>query len=352
MPLRLTLAQALFECDRLAEILDLLAGDAPPAFAAEAAFHLGRAANHLGEFERAIPLLRTATHGGIARADGELARALARTGRLDEAVSAARTGLDRDPADIASLRTLGMILLQRGEARAAYDIARSLWDGGARTAQILWTWASAAGALGREAEFSDLMSREIWFAATKLGLDEAFNAAIGEEILASGGLAAANSYKPARGGVLRIDNFEEEEGPLAVALHGALRSEISRYLDRRAHRLDHPFIAGWPAALRLESWALAMDESGFEDWHIHASAWLGGVYYVRAPRRDGDAVAGRIGFGGLPAALQASGSRFPEWTVQPEPGLLILFPAYFPHRTWSTGLADERISIAFNAVPA
>ncbi len=36
----------------------------------------------------------------------------------------------------------------------------------------------------------------------------------------------------------------------------------------------------------------------------------------------------------------------------PEPGLLVIFPAWYAHRTWPTGKDSERISVAFNAIEA
>jgi hypothetical protein len=104
--------------------------------------------------------------------------------------------------------------------------------------------------------------------------------------------------------------------------------------------------------MELESWALVMDGSGFEDWHIHAGAWLSGVYYVRMPTCEPDGNTGCIGFGALPTMARLRGCAIPKWTIAPEPGSMILFPSYFAHRTWPTGSADMCISIAVNALPA
>jgi hypothetical protein len=43
---------------------------------------------------------------------------------------------------------------------------------------------------------------------------------------------------------------------------------------------------------------------------------------------------------------------FPSWTVAPRSGDLLLFPSYFAHRTWPTGVATPRISVAFDVMPA
>jgi hypothetical protein len=38
-------------------------------------------------------------------------------------------------------------------------------------------------------------------------------------------------------------------------------------------------------------------------------------------------------------------------TIRPEEGMLVLFPSYFYHRTIPFESTEERISIAFDAVP-
>ena len=344
--IRLVLAQVLFECDCIGEIADLLSAKITEAPAPQADFHVGRAASHLGHFADAIPPLRRAADAGIARARGELATALWRSGDSEGALAVARAALETDPNDIAPLRVLGHILLAQGRAKDAYDRARSLWSRGAHGTQVVWTWAAAACALGREEEYRRLAAPQPWFAQTRLDID---NVALAKAILDNRALSASQSYKPAKGGVLRLDDFDSAEDRAAAAFHESLRGKISRYLADRA-QLDHPLIVGRPEKMSLESWALVMDDNGVEDWHIHAAAWLSGVYYIRTPGTR--AGAGNIAFGALPLAAKVARCTIPEWSVAPEPGTLLLFPSWFAHRTWPTGTADKRISIAFNTLAA
>ncbi|HUO90340.1 MAG TPA: putative 2OG-Fe(II) oxygenase [Rhizomicrobium sp.] len=346
---RLMLAQILFERGSYAEIEGLVGVNVPAALAAQADFHRGRAANQMGDAERAVALLRHAASDGIANAHGELATALARSGRRADAIAAAREGLARDPADIACLRLLGTLLLEQGGASEACELAQSLWSRGICRTQVVWTMAWAARALGHADAFAALVARDPWFAVERLDLD---NAALAQEILSSDTLAPSQAYKPTRGHALRIDDFESVAGPATAALHKAVREAVLRYQEARQARADHPLIAGWPRRMALESWALAMSDDGYEDWHIHPSAWLSAVYYVRNPAARGEGPAGRIGFGALPLVARMAGCPFPEWTIAPEPGLLVLFPAWYAHRTWPTGAPTERISVAFNAKPA
>jgi tetratricopeptide (TPR) repeat protein len=201
LEIRLMLAQVLFECDlALAlEIADLLRVEIPQSLAPQADFHVSRAANHLGNFADAVAPLRRATDAGVPRARGELATALWRCGDLEGAITAARAALQADPAEIASLRVLGNILLAQDRAEEAYDLAQSLWSHGAHRTQVLWTWASAARALDREREFLEFAAREPWFAQTHLETDADFNALLAEEILVNDTLAVSHSGKPTKG---------------------------------------------------------------------------------------------------------------------------------------------------------
>jgi len=338
--LKLMLAHHLYERGNHAEIETLLAS----LDGAQADFLRGRSAGARGEMETAIALLTRA--GEVGECD--LAIVLARAGRAEDAIAVARRVLARAPDDVAALQVLGKLLLNRGEAQAAYDLADGLWRGGTHRAQVAWTRAWAARALGRDSEFRALTEREPWFATTRLDLDDA---ALVEAVLGAQTLQPPPTFRPIRGQVRRVDKFEAEGGAAVRALHAAVRAQIERYRAERLH-IDHPLMEGWPRRLALESWALAMRDDGIEDWHIHAGAWVSAVYYVRNPAREFGGEAGCLGVGALPRAARWPGGPIETWQITPEPGLLVIFPAWYAHRTWSTGTQAERISVAFNASPA
>ena len=87
--------------------------------------------------------------------------------------------------------------------------------------------------------------------------------------------------------------------------------------------------------------------------HIHPSAWLSGVYYVQMPEitsQPGQGEAGWIEFGRPPEHFH--GTVEPEVKLfKPEPGLMLLFPSYFYHRTVPFESAGLRISISFDVLP-
>ena len=141
-------------------------------------------------------------------------------------------------------------------------------------------------------------------------------------------------------------------GPMAE-LAAIIRAEVERYQNALPDDPEHPYLGPLPACLgeqELAAWATILKNQGYQHGHIHATAWLSGVYYVSLPeavdRGDG-ACQGWIEFGRAPAyyAAKHQGSIKP---IQPQEGLLLLFPSYFYHRTLPFESDSERVTIAFD----
>jgi hypothetical protein len=180
-----------------------------------------------------------------------------------------------------------------------------------------------------------------------------FNAQLAAELLAHKALSAAPSTNAMTGEGNRIDQLQLSVGPFVRELLARVRAAVGAYAAERQAFAEHPMIAHRPALVRLNSWAVIMRGEGQEGWHIHPSGWASGVYYADMPPAapDGEPHAGAIEFGPCPFG----GGDEPAWTrqrVMPHGGLLLLFPSYFGHRTWPTGVRRPRISIAFDVVPA
>ena len=78
-----------------------------------------------------------------------------------------------------------------------------------------------------------------------------------------------------------------------------------------------------------------------------------GVYYVEMPKIEQSGVGhrGAIEFGPYPFGRDTDTLKAHRWHLVPTPGLLLLFPSYYAHRTWPTGVAASRISVAFDVRP-
>jgi uncharacterized protein (TIGR02466 family) len=343
--LKLQLAKALFQTHQEAEIVDRLRPELADNNAIpELLYYLGRAALTIGDYQLASDALRSAAAKGATGAFGYLAEALARLDRVEEALAAARLGLERTPLGFASLRVVASVLRDRGQVERLWAVcadhrARGAWGG-----WLSAVMASAAAALGLEDELHDLVDPERWFSVRQLGVPAGFNQRLAAELLALHSTAKPESPKR------RIDQLERVGGPSARELFARLRGAIEDYLAGRQALAHHPIIARRPRSVALRGWSLVARDGKYHDWHIHRAGWISGVYYVTAPAAEGinKRQPGVIEFGLRPVAGNDDKLRSYRWQVTPEPGMLLLFPSYYAHRTWPTGVAEPRISVAFD----
>jgi Flp pilus assembly protein TadD len=157
--------------------------------------------------------------------------------------------------------------------------------------------------------------------------------------------------------------FETDTSPPFLALRSMIETTVSEYAESvaesDAQSPAHPFLSPMPKKFSLSIWATTLTGPGHQSPHFHPSGWLSGVYYVSLPNtisEDDQSKAGWLEYGkpkdhfGLTAAPLTS-------TVQPEEGLMVLFPSYFYHRTIPFDINagpdnnQTRISFAFDAVP-
>ncbi|QFT78502.1 putative 2OG-Fe(II) oxygenase [Erythrobacter sp. THAF29] len=124
-----------------------------------------------------------------------------------------------------------------------------------------------------------------------------------------------------------------------------IKQEVERYILEHS---DHSYLADLPGELNLTAWAVALDDQGFQSSHCHPGGRLSGVYYVDAAkdldRMDG---SGALEFWRPPKELVGP-VECETRLVQPQDGMLLIFPSYFYHRTIPHRGRDGRISIAFD----
>jgi hypothetical protein len=351
----LGLARALTRAGLTGELIEWLApvGDAERTTHAELLFHLGCAHATTGDAPRALAPLQAAAARGFTPAYGYLAETLLRLGRHDEALSAGCHGLDADPADFKPLGVVTRILLERGETARLWDLCTRLRGIGVRDAYLASAMARSATTPAQIDAVAGLVDPQRWLCARDLGMPGGFDAALRDELLAHparGGLPAA---KATTGTGERIDQLHLAAGPRARELLAAIRNAVDEYLAARPDAACHPFLGPPPASMSLVAWAVAVQRDGHEAWHLHARGYLSGVYYVAVPDDpSGDGCAGAIAFGPMPFGATQPAPAWPPWRIRPEPGLLLLFPSWYGHRTWPTQSEQTRLCVAFDALPA
>lgn len=148
-------------------------------------------------------------------------------------------------------------------------------------------------------------------------------------------------------------NFLSNPDPAVAWLRQCFERAILDYARQSGidYELDHS-IQAWPNLNRF---------GDYHNLHNHPHSWLSGTYYVQVPRprRDlktrSDINPGAISFYDPRAqanmlSIRGDGQVDPEYRLLPEPGLLLLWPAFVHHLVHPNLSDDPRISVSFNVV--
>lgn len=136
-----------------------------------------------------------------------------------------------------------------------------------------------------------------------------------------------------------------------------LRAEINETVIEylRSLGIAYPInwtIQGWPNVNRL---------GDYHDAHNHPGSYLSGTYYAKMPggkeamKNRADVRPSAITFYDPRGAVNMTAIKDdpyidPEYTVLPEPGLLMLWPAFLNHFVHPNLSKETRITISFNIV--
>jgi Tfp pilus assembly protein PilF len=332
---------------------------------ADAAFGLGCALTELNRIDEAVAQFRHAdsVRPGHPETHHQCGRALARAGRADEAMAELRTALKLNPAHFQALHTLTRLLINRND----YDGVRVECDASLErvpgNTAALALKSQALLALGEVDAARDLLDVDRFVRIThpepseSCQGSESLLAALERSIRANPRLEFEPEARTARGGS-RADLRPTTNQPEAI-LRDMVKDGMQAYrrsllADTLAHRSlgegGHPFLAAAPNRASLAMWTNILSEGGYHTPHIHPAAWVSGVYYVKVP--GGGAETSGVLELACTEALFAGHPNPLMRPVQPEPGMLVLFPSYFYHRTVPTRSSEERISVAFDLVPA
>jgi uncharacterized protein (TIGR02466 family) len=121
-------------------------------------------------------------------------------------------------------------------------------------------------------------------------------------------------------------------------------SDLSKLLTR--HARDFARDLAWDAKPKLDSlWVNLLTSSGHHSGHIHPHSILSGTLYVEVPAGSG---AIRFEDPRLPLMMAAPASDERFVTVQPRPGLLLMWESWLRHEVLPGTGRGERLSISFN----
>jgi hypothetical protein len=190
-----------------------------------------------------------------------------------------------------------------------------------------------------------------------------FNAALAEELRRLHGVdRRAPIDQSLRGGTQTFGDLFALGHPLVDALRTRIAQAVTTTIANLPAAADHPEFGAFlsrrppdPTAWRFQSaWSSRLTSGGFHTDHVHPDGWMSSAYYVSVPESAGNTQLkpGWLRFGVPDFPLQGiEAHQLMRHTVQPAPGLLVLFPSMLWHGTTPFDDDAERLTIAFDLVP-
>ncbi len=157
-----------------------------------------------------------------------------------------------------------------------------------------------------------------------------------------------------RHGTQTLQGLELVDDPVIraffAAIDGPIRQHIAALAEGRETSRD-PVRARIGSGYKFNGvWSARLRSTGFHTDHVHPMGWLSSACYVSLPDAVERGREGWIKFGqpGVVTDPPLEAEHF----VKPEPGKLVLFPSYMWHGTVPFQDDRERLTIAFDLVPA
>ncbi len=151
----------------------------------------------------------------------------------------------------------------------------------------------------------------------------------------------------------RSDNLFTMENAAAAWLRECVNITVADYFRHLGMNYD----IRWS----LQAWANVNRFGDYHDYHNHPHAYLSGTYYVRVPEdrekleTRSDLRPGRITLYDPRAcanmtAIKGDPYVEPEYTIAPQPGLILLWPAFLNHFVHPNLSKQPRLSVSFNVM--
>ena len=351
---------------------------------AEAHFNLGNARSELNQIEEALASYKKALDNkpDYAEAQNGLGNVFQKQGNLDDALASYREALSIKPDYAGAHFNLGNLLQKQGyfeEAIHSYASSNSK-ESQAKSLECLYS-------LARYTDFYLKLDKLIKADATNIHpvaisafasqqLDRAdphpFCKKPMEFIHVYASLKDINDIASFLRGLFdELENRSTVWNPYGKATRDGYQSPPDLFINPMSFlaKLDKiiwasietyrselssqdcAFIKMFPKEAYLSGWFVRLKIGGHQTEHNHSNGWLSGVIYLKLPKvRNSE--EGSIEFGLWGNNYPILDENYPKKQVYPKVGDLILFPSSLFHRTMPFYSDDERVSIAFDLVPA
>ena len=355
------LGVALYQLGRYDESIEQLSGavSVAPDYA-EAHNSLGIVLLEKGNLDEAVTHITRALEirPKYAGAYSNLGNAYQVQSELERAVDCYRSALFFDPGHREAAYRLASAYLQRNEAEDALGACAACLAIDPHCQHALAYKSMALQSLGRGEEARELCDYERMIHPAELevpnsyvGLNQ-FNDALAEAVRKHPTLIWEPFNRVTTGGAVTGDMLLNPSQTIK-AFERALRGALEIYRESVVETPGHPLLGRVPKSYHLTFIASILNAGGRHPTHIHESAWLSGVYYVKVPgvvSSEDTEHAGWLEFGR--PDYPAPAGFDPVTTAKPvQAGLALIFPSYFFHGTIPFTGSEERIGIAFDVYP-
>jgi len=326
---------------------------------------LGEVLRRMGDLQSTEGLLRDVLtrFGPLPEVRATLATVLHESNRLKEAEKEALDAAAALPRDPFVIEQVVSILLARGRPVDALPFVYAQRQRAPHDQGWVAYEATCARLMGH-AHYSELVNYERFLRAYTLqappGWDsmEQLNAALLESLTARLRFGPHLFDQSLRNGSQTTRNLVTERDPAIRGIMQAFQTAIQVYIEDIASQPattsgadKHPFTSRLQNRAYMKgAWAVQLRRNGFHMNHFHSGSWISSAYYVGVPAESADEnlKSGWLKFG---ETRYATPGATPERFVQPKPGMLVLFPAYFWHGTKPIHGVEPRTAISFDVVP-
>ncbi|MDX1569551.1 MAG: tetratricopeptide repeat protein [Xanthomonadales bacterium] len=276
-------------------------------------------------------------------------------GRHGEAIAAYQEALKREPAHQQALTNLALALIATERDDEAFEVAQRHVREHPGQTMALANLTFSAIATGRDEVVRRLLDFERLFGQWSPTVDDqALGPGLVEVVEAASPLKNTNQnlYTTRKGFI--TNELKWTANSAFGKLHDLLEHRVSQHLQACTRGDDHPWATHLPERWQIKVWGNVQQSGGYEDPHCHPRAFASGVYYLQVPpeiANEENRPAGWIEIGRGDDSyryLDPPEKRL----IQPSPGLTILFPSYFFHRTFPFESETRRICLPFDVVAA
>lgn len=240
---------------------------------------------------------------------------------------------------------------RNGNPAAATAEYRELLANGIGTPCMVGRYLNALSLIGDAESLARVAAPEILFALA--GLSKSLLPRL-KDIASALIDAPTRQFEVSRRSIREMDRVPDTHRSRDVhlmALHAEVKTLISAHFARIA-TAGH-FTAQWlPREFDLRSWGvISSGTGGYNTPHTHGGCWAVAVAYidtsgtVTTVPQEGLL---RVG-AGVDGDARCAG--WPDFTVAPTPGKVVIMPGFYTHWTVPMRNGGTRISIAFNVIP-